>query len=343
MATTEKNFLKQAMGVRIIGKSRDAEADAADPQIKPAKTAPGIMAAHLAENEPIRIENRELKEELKEQAEKWSGALPTKLLDPQLIVRSKWANRHVLSFKDKEFEDLKADIKLKGQNVQPIKVRPIKGRPGMYEVVFGHRRHQACLELGIDVMAMIEYLDELNLFLEMDHENRQRKDLRPYEQGVMYAKALDDGLFSSMRKMAEEVGVEVGNMSKYISLARLPADVLAAFKSPLELQQTWATPLVKAIQNNPELVSARVKVLFQTTPHPSSIQVFNKLIESEGVVSNNTPNERQITSGKTLLATVKEGKKGATTVDISVALNAEDKKQLEALLSDFLKSRHTKG
>lgn len=343
MATIEKNFLKQAMGVRIIGKSRDVDAGAAVPQIKPAKTAPGIMAAHLAENEPIRIENKKLKEELKEQAEKWDGVLPTKLLDPSMVVRSKWANRHELSFDTKEFKVLKADIKSQGGNVQPIKVRPINGRSGLYEIIFGHRRHQACSELGLMVLTIIEDLDERELFIQMDRENRQREDLRPYEQGVMYAKALDDGLFSSMRKLAEEVGVEQGNMSKYIALARLPETVISAFESPLDLQQRWAKDLTDALKENLDVVFERAKVMFGTSPRPSAATVFKVLVEGEGDVRNIThQKERQIISGKNLLATVKVGKKGVTTVDISVSLNADDKKQLEALLSEFLKKRLVK-
>ena len=145
-------------------------------------------------------------------------------------------------------------------------MRPLKGHSGMYEVVFGHRRHQACLELDINVLAMIEDLDEKSLFVEMDHENRQRKDLRPYEQGVMYARALDEGLFPSMRKMAEEVGVEAGTASKAIALARLPAEVLAAFVSPLDLQFRWASDLTQAIQKNPELVLSKARVFPGETP-----------------------------------------------------------------------------
>ena len=29
----------------------------------------------------------------------------------------------------------------------------------MYEIVFGQRRHQACLELGLDVLAMVDEID----------------------------------------------------------------------------------------------------------------------------------------------------------------------------------------
>ncbi len=286
------------------------------------KTAIGAMAQFTDRQSTAIKEVDFLREQLKE----YEGSLPTRLLDPKLIVRSKWANRHDLSFKDQEFADLKADINVKGGNVQPIKVRPMKGRPGMYEVVFGHRRHQACLELEIDVLAMIEDLDEKSLFVEMDHENRQRKDLRPYEQGVMYARALDDGLFSSLRKLAEEVGVEPGTASKAIALARLPAEVLAAFVSPLDLQFRWASDLTQAIQANPDLVLSKARVFPGETPRVSSIQVFNALVE-QGVSRGNT---------KTKSPTLVKGKGGQAgeiaynpkTKTFSISLKGVDEKRL---------------
>ena len=185
--------------------------------VKP-KTAIGAMAQFTDRQSTAIKEAAHLKAQLKE----FENSQVTKLIDPKLIVRSKWANRHDLSFTGTEFKGLKEDIRSQGGNVQPIKVRNLMGDAGKYEIVFGHRRHQACLELGIDVLAMIDDLDEKKLFIEMDRENRQRKDLRPYEVGAMYAKALDEGLFSSARKLAEEVGMDHSQLSKALNLARLP-------------------------------------------------------------------------------------------------------------------------
>lgn len=330
------------MGKNLLAKASMVLGPRTAPAVKPPitpgteiakpKTAIGAMA-QFTDRQSFAIKEVEA---LRDQLKEHEGSIPTKLLDPKSILRSKWANRHELSFADQEFVDLKADIKVKGGNVQPIKVRPMKGRSGLYELVFGHRRHQACLELEIDVLAMVEDLDEKTLFIEMDHENRQRKDLRPYEQGVMYARALDDGLFPSMRKLAEEVGVEPGTASKAIALARLPIDVIAAFVSPMDLQFRWASDLTQALQRNPEFVLTRARVFPRETPRLPSSQVF-KILTGQGVSPGNTSTTaRQVVNGKTLLATITEGKKGATTIDIPLVLSADDKKQLEIVLSEFL-------
>jgi ParB family chromosome partitioning protein len=58
----------------------------------------------------------------------------------------------------------------------------------------------------------------------------------------MYRKALDEGLYPSLRKLAESVKVDVSLVSKSVSLARLPEAVVAAFPSPLDIQFRWAQP-----------------------------------------------------------------------------------------------------
>lgn len=250
-----------------------------DEGVKP-KTAIGAMAQFTDRQSTAIKEAAHLKVQLKE----FESSLLTKRIDPKLVVRSKWANRHDLSFTDPEFEGLKDDIRSQGGNVQPIKIRRMMSDAGKYEIVFGHRRHQACLELGIDVLAMIDDLDDKKLFIEMDRENRQRKDLRPYEVGAMYAKALDEGLFASARKLAEEVGMDHSQLSKALNLARLPSDVLKAFESPLDLQYRWVSDLVSAIQKDPDQVLNIAKEIQVQSPRPSSVDVFKKLTMSRGTV-----------------------------------------------------------
>lgn len=222
-------------------------------------------------------------------AERFVDADVVRSLDAKLVKPSRWANRSEASLRSKDFEKLKAEIENSGGNVQPIKVRTSAKAQGEYEIVFGHRRHRACLELDIPVRALIAEIGDAELFAEMDRENRQRADLRPYEQGLIYAKALDEALFPSLRKMADALGVDVGNASKAISLARLPPLVLDAFESPLDLLQSWATPLSAALQKSPDLVLDRARALSKMTPRLAPGKVFAELL-SGGVVSNNTPN-----------------------------------------------------
>ena len=247
-----------------------------DPSTMPAVTAPGVAfrASQVAKSAMLQ-EN----EALKAQIQSWDGAAPTRKIPTNLIVRSKYANRHESNFDGDDFAILCDEIRNAGGNVQPIKVRPIAG--GKFEVVFGHRRTEACRRAKLDVLAFVEELDDQALFVEMDRENRNRKDLSPWEQGVMYARALDEGLFPSIRKLAEALGADQSNATKAIALARLPVPVLSAFASPFDIQYSWASKLSSALQRDPEIVLKRARELAQIVPKHSAGYVFKALAGGE--------------------------------------------------------------
>jgi ParB family chromosome partitioning protein len=66
--------------------------------------------------------------------------------------------------------------------VPPIKVQPLNGSTfgdasHEYEIIYGYRRHRVCLELNIPINALIEPVDDEQVFEQMEHENRGRKNL----------------------------------------------------------------------------------------------------------------------------------------------------------------------
>lgn len=241
------------------------------------KTAPGSMAVFMASQSAAVKEAEELKLKLRV----FEGAVPMKALDPRRIRASRWANRHADALADKAFEELRADIASSGTNVQPICVRALAvgaDPEADYELVFGHRRHRACLELGIPVQSIIADIDDKGLFEAMERENRARKNLSAWEQGMMYRRALDSGLYASQRKLAEAVGVDLSLISKSLALARLPDAVIEAFPSPLDVQFRWAQPLSEVLQRDPEGLVARAKDLQASKATLNARQVLDALL-----------------------------------------------------------------
>jgi ParB family transcriptional regulator, chromosome partitioning protein len=214
-------------------------------------------------------------DELQVEPQSIAGALPTMSLDPTSIAHSAWSNRHASSFDSAEYSALKEEIRSAGGNIQAIKVRPIRRSlpcplPGstlksqsqqVYELVYGHRRHRACLELGLPVLALVQDVPDAELFVQMDRENRNRENLSPWEQGRMYLKALEAGLFPSMRQLATAVGCDPGTVSRAISLAALPQEIIQAFSAPTDLQYRWAKPLADALAKNRKSVLRRAEQL----------------------------------------------------------------------------------
>lgn len=266
----------------------------------PLRTGPGQM---LMVNSLMKESNKKL-EALEARLKEFEGALPVKLLDPVLVTASKWANRDPRSFELIEFRALKNEIEQAGGNVQPIKVRPIKGAAEQYEIVYGHRRHRACLELGIPVLALVDDISDQELFKEMDRENRARADLSPWEQGVIYRRALDDGLFSSQEQLSRELGVDAGNLSKALRLADLPKAVVDAFSSPLDLQYRWAKALNDALRVDAEGVLARAQEL---AANRSVAQTAKEVFEVLCGVDQSGPEEENIIIDGKMVAKIVEG------------------------------------
>jgi ParB family chromosome partitioning protein len=262
-------------------------------------------------------------EELRAKLDEFDGALATRKLDPRLIVPSRFANRDEASFGTKDFSQLKTEISDAGGNVQPIKVRPIPesnhggvgqshppGEPPLptYEIVFGHRRHRACLELGLPVLATVADIAEQTLFVEMERENRSRKDLSAWEQGVMYKRALAAGIFPSNRRLAEAIGRDLSDVGKALALASLPDVVVQAFASPLDLQFRFAKALNDAWSNDPLGVAAQAVEIQRSMPRLAAKEVFRRLVERPQQVGDET------TSPPTALLPIQVSGRDAATI-----------------------------
>ena len=334
----------------LIGAGNDGEG-AARP-----KTAPGAMMAFahdqrsdlLRQNEALQEQAAragELQTKLDESLadlKQWEGAKATRAIDPTDIRPSRFANRHASSFATAEFEVLKAELKEAGGNVQPVKVRQIsaEGREGKYELVYGHRRWEACRQLGLPVLALVDNIDDRELFAEMDRENRSRKDLSPWEQGVMYRRALNEGLYSSNRKLAEALGVDLGAVGRTLILADLPSEVVDAFRSPLALQFRWAKLLNDAIKDDPKGVKARAKELSTRAPRPGAKETLELLIGAKGrgvEPFNPLPVVYLIGGKKATLTSTAEG--GGSVTFEPGALSKDQQQELARLLESFAKSQ----
>lgn len=303
--------------------------------VKRPQTGPGLMAEHLAKDSEALRENESLKEEIKQ----WEGTTVSRKINPTKIKASRWANRHEQSFSGPEFKAFKSEIENAGGNIQPIKVRPVPGELEVYEIVFGHRRHRACLELGLDVFALISPIDELTLFAEMDRENRQRADLRPYEQGMMYRRALDEGLYSSLRKLSEALDVSLANVSDVLVIANLPEVVLDAFPSRLDVQLRWAKLINDVLKAKPDQTLAAAVLICSERKSGVSISAKETLEQLIQPLTKLAPKSKELKVDGEKVATMKT-QQGALTVSFiknklsEIQISKLEKFILEDLLAE---------
>jgi ParB family transcriptional regulator, chromosome partitioning protein len=292
-------------------------------EVKPAlpRTGVGMLSRMLsgaaADTEAVSKLNAEI--------EKLKLQVGEQLIDPRQIALTRWADRHPDSFSSQAFVELKQEIESAGGNVQPIKVRPVRGAAAeqpegpRFELVYGSRRTRACLELGLPVRAVVdENVDDQALYVQMQRENRGRSNLSAWEQGVSYHKALNEGLFPSARRLAEQIGLDHSNVAKALRVAELPQEIVGAFRSPVDIQFRWAVALDKAYQQDPDAVLTAARLLAGRSPKPAAAEVFRSLTEAVSVKGKAKAKEASrafvIADGKK--GVIRAGKGGAVTVEL---------------------------
>jgi ParB family chromosome partitioning protein len=274
MSSIGKRLLATTADLAASIEARAAQGDANKAPLP--RTAPGQMLAARSEMLAMQTELQALREKLRA----FDGSMPTVKLSADDIDATRWANRHASAFATASFARLKSSIEQALGNTQPILVRHSE-TPGRYEIVFGHRRHRACKELGLPVLAVIweGEMPDLDLFLSMDRENREREDPSAYEQGVTYVAALDAGLFPSQRRLAEAIGVSHTWVRKATLVAQLPAAIVETFATPLDIQPRHAEEIALALDQDRKAVLRRAERIRQMSRRPSPGQIVAHLTD----------------------------------------------------------------
>ena len=149
--------------------------------------------------------------------------------------------------------DLIDGIRAQGQQEFPAVVRRLEG-PDQdtgheYEVICGARRHFAVSWLRANNYPQFRYLVEIRdltdeeAFRLADIENRDRDDISDYERARDYAQAIELYYGGKQKSMAERLEVSEAWLSRYLGLAKLPDEVVAAFASIRDLRELHARTL----------------------------------------------------------------------------------------------------
>lgn len=224
------------------------------------QTVPGRMLA--ASTEAVGAKYEQLKSEVQRARDSGLWVLE---LDPKKVHAGQLADRLGLSLdaQDPELIKLKRSLLRDGQ-IQPISVRVLPGREGEYEIVSGHRRHAAALQLdaeqlgGFKVRAVLDggAADVAQRALRMYVENAARLELSPYEIGQAFRRWLDDGLFAEAQELAAVTDLGKSSISKYLALAALPEIIVKAFGDPRVISLRWVDQLTPVLKEHREALIA---------------------------------------------------------------------------------------
>lgn len=164
------------------------------------------------------------------------------LVDPARCRMWAGHNRDYALLNEERCTDLIESMKAQGRQEMPAIVRRLAGDPDYdFEVICGARRHWTISWLRshnypeFKFLVDIRELTDEEAFRLADIENRARDDLSDLERARDYLRALDTYYDGRQKAMAERLNVSESWLTRYLDLARLPADITRAFAKPQEL------------------------------------------------------------------------------------------------------------
>ena len=302
-------------------------------------------ASALMFGEELDSARREL-EEAQAQLEQARAEQRLQRLDPARVRPSQFRNRDERSFERPEFRELVDSIRAAGGNSVPVNVRRVDDDPDYdYEIVYGLRRHRACLEAGLPLLAIVHREDELQdkaVYQAMTRENSQRDDLTPWEWGQHYARGLGQ-YYSTQKELADDNGRSEAHVSLALDLASLPEEIVAAFPSPLDLQLKWGRELRHHLKRAPKSVLAQASDLADRRDSLTATEVFVELRRAAQPPSKRRSGEtagRAQVRGKHVTARlIVETRK--TSIEIPKKLSEGQQQRLSRLIVDFLDTEFT--
>ena len=174
-----------------------------------------------------------------------SGAVVTRtheLVDPARCRMWAGHNRDYALLNEERCSDLIESMKSQGKQEMPAIVRRIHGEADFdFEVICGARRHWTISWLrshnypDFKFLVDVRELGDEEAFRFADIENRARDDLTDLERAKDYLRALDLYYDGRQRTMAERLHCSESWLTRYLDLARLPADLTRAFANPQDL------------------------------------------------------------------------------------------------------------
>lgn len=275
------------------------------------------------------------------------------LVDPDRVRVWKHHNRDQAWLSEETCSDLIESIKAEGRQRIPAIVRRVKNDSDHeYELIAGRRRHWSVSWLrahhyeNIDFLVTVQNLSDQEAFRVADLENRSRKDISDIERARDYHFALREFYEGKQILMAERLGVTKSWLSRYLVLAEIPKEILAAFHSIYEIGVSHAAQLAALLRKEESRLlmegeAGKIAAQQATLQEAGSaaitpIEVVRRLAAStvSKMATEKASEERQPVSytsaGGRHMMTVTAGRGGGLTVKIAQNSGASRKELLAA-------------
>lgn len=181
-------------------------------------------------------------------------------VDPKECESWEYANRS-----DSEMGDIDELVKSIRENsqLQPALIRshPHPHDGVKYQIIFGRRRHAACLILNTPLLVIKK--DSLSLqeaIVCQDAENKFRKDVSNYSNAILYKKLLEHKAFKTEKELAAKLRIAPSSLNELMTYTKLPEEVVERIYNIHQLPVYMATKISRLLAENNHLLDELIRI-----------------------------------------------------------------------------------
>lgn len=253
--------------------------------------------------------------------------------------------RHYERLTREDCQDLIDGLISEQRQLIPAVARRLKDDPHHdFEIIVGLRRLWSIAWLRAnnypDFLFIIEVkeLTDEQAFRLQDQENRTRKDVSDYERAQSYLNALGVHYGGSQIAMAKRLEVDSAWLSRLLTLARLPHEIIDAYDDPRAITLNAVTqlgPLLNSPAQAKKLLAEATKIA-SSKPHGLLAKSVTKSLLSATEVRKPVPQIKSIKSpgGKTWI-NIKRGRAGVVDIRLSPVDGKSISEALQRVLEEL--------
>jgi ParB family transcriptional regulator, chromosome partitioning protein len=171
-------------------------------------------------------------------------------VDPEECEPWKYANRQENELGD--IDGLIDSIKVNKQ-LQPALIRNHPNPHGKikYEIIFGRRRHIACLKLKVPFLVIRKDIPNMqDAIASQDAENKLRNDVSNYSNAMLYKRLLSDNVFRTEKELSEKLRISYSTFNELMAYSKIPEDIVQSIPNIHGLSKQLAVKIVQLINKS---------------------------------------------------------------------------------------------
>ena len=261
-------------------------------------------------------------------------------VDPKECESWEYANRQQDEFGnlDELIESIKANKQL-----QPALIRfhPNPHDNIRYEIIFGRRRHLACLKLGIPFLAIRKNIPNIqDAIATQDAENKFRNDVSNYSNAILYKKLLGDKVFNTERELADKLRISPSSLNDLMAYAKIPHDIISKIPNIHGLSKHIVVKMVQLLNKSAKNNEKILLIASQIGKSISSPAKLEQIIDGEMSLKAKTKSQTFVSKTGAKLFVLKSDSRGLPSIVLNKNISALiDMDELCQYFSNYIESK----